>query len=203
MDPVFKGIITGLVLSIYIGATFFKLVEISITRGFKAALLFDMGIFLSDAFCVMAVYYFTSEILNNVMQNLYVGLFGGVAFIGFGVYYMIKRQNSKTSPLLANHIIRLVLSGFLLNILNPSVFIFWLGTLAIAVTHFNFTGKEVFVYFATTLLVVVSVDMLKIYSACWLRKVLTPRIMKSVYLFSGAVLILFGIVVIIGKIIAF
>jgi threonine/homoserine/homoserine lactone efflux protein len=200
MDPVFKGIITGLILSIYVGATFFMLVETSITRGFKAALLFDLGIFLSDAFCVVIVYFFASEILNTVAHNIYVGLFGGIAFIGFGVNYMIDRQKPHIGDLSANHMAKLVLSGFFINIINPSVFVFWLGTLAVAITHFQFSGKEVFLYFATTLSVVVSIDILKIYSSCWLRKVLTRRITKGLYIFSGIILILFGIVIIVSKI---
>jgi threonine/homoserine/homoserine lactone efflux protein len=45
VDPVFKGILTGLILSISLGATFFMLVETSITRGLKAALAFDLGLY--------------------------------------------------------------------------------------------------------------------------------------------------------------
>ncbi|MBN1413842.1 MAG: LysE family transporter [Bacteroidales bacterium] len=200
MDPFLKGIITGLVLSLYVGATFFMLVETSITRGLKAALLFDLGIFLSDVFCVLLVYFFASEILNTVMNNLYVGLFGGVAFIGFGVNYMMDRQKPQYGQLSAKYAVRLLFSGFIINILNPSVFVFWLGTLAVAITHFHFTGKDIFLYLASTLFIVVCVDVLKIYSACWLRRLLTPRVKKGLCFFSGAILILFGIVVIISKI---
>jgi len=200
MDPIIKGIITGLILSIYVGATFFMLVETSITRGFKAALLFDAGIFLSDLFCVTIVYFFTAEILKSIVHNLYIGLFGGVAFIGFGVNYLIGRQNQQNRHLSANRMIRLVLSGFFINILNPSVFVFWVGTLAVSVSHFQFSGKEIFFYLGATLLTVVVIDILKIYFACWLRKILTSHIIRAIYLFSGIILILFGIVVIISKI---
>lgn len=203
MDPVFKGIITGLVLSIYVGATFFMLMETSITRGFKAALYFDLGIFLSDLLCILIAYFFASDILNSVMNNAYVGLLGGVAFIGFGVNYMRDRQNKAGIAISANQNRKLILSGFFINMVNPSVFIFWLGTLAIAITHFNFTGREVFLFFASTISVVVLIDILKIFSACRIRNLLTPRIIKVLYLFSGAILILFGITVIISKIRAF
>jgi threonine/homoserine/homoserine lactone efflux protein len=200
MDPVFKGILTGLVLSFYVGATFFLLVETSITRGFRAALLFDAGIIVSDICCVLLVYFFTSEILNTVMQNIYVGMFGGVAFIGFGINYLVGHQRVLARSPSPNRMLRLVLSGFIINLLNPSVIVFWLGTLAVSVTHFQFDGKEIFLYFAATIIIVAAVDILKIYSACWLRSVLTPRIIKIVYLLSGTILILFGILVIYSKI---
>jgi threonine/homoserine/homoserine lactone efflux protein len=200
VDPVFRGIVTGLILSISLGATFFMLVETSITRGFKAALAFDLGIFLSDLLCVLIAYFFAAEIMNKVTQNFYVGLFGGVAFIGFGVNYMVERQNQPARQTSSNQRFKLVLSGFLINTVNPSVFVFWLGTLAVALTQFKYTGKDIMLYFASTLFVVVVSDMLKIYSACWLRHMLTPRILRILYLFSGSILILFGIAVIISKI---
>ncbi len=200
MEPVIKGIITGLILSIYVGATFFMLVETSITRGFKAALLFDAGIFLSDLFCVTIVYFFAAEIMNSIVQNVYIGVFGGVAFIGFGVNYLIGRQNQSGRQLSANRMFRLLMSGFFINILNPSVFVFWLGTLAVAVSHFEFKGKEMLFYLGATLLTVVLIDVLKIYFACWLREFLNKRVIRLIYLCSGIVLIIFGIVVIISKI---
>ncbi len=200
MEPVIKGIITGLILSIYVGATFFMLVETSITRGFKAALLFDAGIFLSDLFCVTIVYFFAAEILNSIVQNIFIGLFGGVAFIGFGVNYLIGKQNQQSHHLTANRMFKLLMSGFFINILNPSVFVFWLGTLAVSVSHFQFKGKEIFFYLGATLLTVVIIDVLKIYFACWLRKILNRRVIRIIYLCSGIILIVFGIVVIISKI---
>jgi threonine/homoserine/homoserine lactone efflux protein len=200
MDPVFKGIVTGLILSISLGATFFMLVETSISRGFKAALLFDLGVFTSDLLCVIIAYFFAAEIMNSITQNLYVGLFGGVAFIGFGIKSIIEKQNQPARQLSSNQNLKLMLSGFFINTINPSVFIFWLGAIAVALTQFRFTGKQIVLYFASTLFVVVSTDMLKIYFACWLKKALTPHAIRILYLFSGSILILFGIGIIISKI---
>jgi threonine/homoserine/homoserine lactone efflux protein len=199
MDPVIKGLITGALLSIYVGATFFILIETSINKGFKAALCFDLGIFLSDICCIIMAYFFASEILNNFIHNWYVGFFGGVVCIGFGANCMIQRQPQQTRHFDASHIIRLLLSGFIVNIFNPSVLIFWLGTLAVALTHFQFSGREIFIYFATTLLVVVTIDLFKIKAACRLRSILKPRIMRSFYWISGALYIVIGILFIISK----
>jgi hypothetical protein len=55
-------------------------------------------------------------------------------------------------------------------------------------------------YFASALFVVVLMDILKIVSACWLKTVLTPRTLRILYLFSGSILILFGIGIIVSKI---
>jgi threonine/homoserine/homoserine lactone efflux protein len=200
VDPVFKGILTGLILSISLGATFFMLVETSITRGLKAALAFDLGVFLSDLLCVVISYFFAAEIMHRITQNIYVGLFGGVAFIGFGVNYMFDRKNAEMQRISSNQSMKLILRGFFINTVNPSVFVFWLGTLAVALTQFKFTGKEIVLYFASALSVVVSLDILKIYFACWLRTSLTYRIIRILSIFSGSLLILLGIVVIISKI---
>ncbi len=44
MGIILEGFITGLLLSIFVGATFFMLIETSMTRGFRAALWFDLGV---------------------------------------------------------------------------------------------------------------------------------------------------------------
>ncbi len=199
MDPVLKGLVTGALLSIYVGASFFMLIETSMNKGFKAALFLDLGIFLSDVCCILAACFFASGMLNHLMQNWYVGFFGGVVCIGYGANYMMQRQPRQVRQFRANHFLRLSLSGFIVNMLNPSVLLFWLGSLAVALTHFQFSGREMVVYFATTMLVVAGVDLLKIKAACWLRTVLKPPVMRGFYWVSGAVYMVIGILLIISK----
>jgi threonine/homoserine/homoserine lactone efflux protein len=113
---------------------------------------------------------------------------------------MFDRKNAEMQRISSNQSMKLILRGFFINTVNPSVFVFWLGTLAVALTQFKFTGKEIVLYFASALSVVVSLDILKIYFACWLRTSLTYRIIRILSIFSGSLLILLGIVVIISKI---
>ncbi len=92
MDIILKGIITGSFLSIFVGATFFMLIETSMTRGFRAALWFDLGVLLCDAAIIAVVYFFTAWINNTLVHNTYFNLAGGIVFMGFGINYILSRK---------------------------------------------------------------------------------------------------------------
>jgi threonine/homoserine/homoserine lactone efflux protein len=77
--------------------------------------------------------------------------------------------------------------------MNPSVTIFWLGTMTVALSQFNMTGKETFVYFATTLCVVAFFDIMKAYFAYKLSGFLNARVLKGIYITSGILMIGLGV----------
>jgi len=192
MEVVLKGIITGALLSIFIGATFFMLIETSMTRGFKAALWFDLGVLVCDALIISTVYFFTSWITKTLVNNTYFSMAGGIAFVGFGINYIFARRREpiyqSKSP-----IAKLVFNGFFINLLNPAVVVFWLGSMAIALSQFKMTGKQAFVYFATTLGIVALFDVAKAYFAYRLSHFLSRRILRVIYISSGILMIGFGV----------
>jgi threonine/homoserine/homoserine lactone efflux protein len=50
INDILSGIPWGLFLSFMIGPVFFILLETSIIKGFRAALVFDLGVVLGDVF---------------------------------------------------------------------------------------------------------------------------------------------------------
>jgi threonine/homoserine/homoserine lactone efflux protein len=194
MGIILEGLITGLLLSIFVGATFFMLIETSMTRGFKAALWFDLGVLSCDSLIITTVYFFTSAINRVLVHNFYFNIVGGIAFIGFGLNYILSRQKEEhhLNPK-NNKAIKLFLNGFFINLLNPGVIIFWLGSVAVALTHFKLTGKQTFVYFATIMTVVAILDITKAYFAYRLSHILNPRILRGIKISSGIIMIGFGV----------
>ena len=193
MDIVIKGLITGLLLSIFIGATFFMLIETSMTRGFRSALWFDLGVLLCDAMMISSIYFFTAWINQILVHKNYFNLAGGIAFIGFGINYIISRRKEDLSYRAKKGFMKLILNGFFINLLNPSVIVFWLGSMAVAMTQFRLTGNQVLVYFAVTLGVVALFDVAKAYFAYRISSLMSPRIIKRVYFFSGILMIALGL----------
>jgi threonine/homoserine/homoserine lactone efflux protein len=194
MGIILEGFITGLLLSIFVGATFFMLIETSMTRGFKAALWFDLGVLLCDSLIIIVVYFFTSAINRILENNFYFNIAGGIAFIGFGANYILSRRKEKHHLNVKNNkAIKLILNGFFINLLNPAVIIFWLGSMAVALTHFKLSGKQTFLYFATIMTVVAILDITKAYFAYRLSHMLNPRVLRGIKVMSGIIMIGFGL----------
>ena len=193
MGIILEGFITGLLLSIFVGATFFMLIETSMTRGFRAALWFDLGVLLCDSLIIIAVYFFTAAINRVLENNFYFNIAGGIAFIGFGANYILSRRKEEHHLNVKNSkVIKLILNGFFINLLNPAVIIFWLGSMAVALTHFKLTGRQAFVYFATIMIVVAILDITKAYFAYRLSHILNPPVLRGIKVISGIIMIGFG-----------
>jgi threonine/homoserine/homoserine lactone efflux protein len=193
MDIILKGILTGLLLSVLVGATFFMLIETSMTRGFRAALWFDLGVLLCDITILSSVYFFTSWITRTLVHNEYVNITGGLIFMGFGINYILSGKRNDSPGQVKKRNWKLLLNGFFINLLNPSVLLFWLSTMAIVITQLKLTGRETLVYFSFALGVMVAVDVLKAYFAYRISSLLSPRVLKGINIFAGLLMTGLGV----------
>ncbi len=192
MDIIIKGLLTGLVLSTLLGATFFMLIETSMTRGFKAALWFDAGVVLCDAMIITSIYFFASWINQTVISNQYFNITGGVLFMAFGVNYILRRKKAELETLSVQQNWKTFANGFFVNLMNPSVLIFWMGTMAVSLRNFTHSGKETFIYYAAALTVMAIFDIIKAYFAYRLSNLIHTRILRGIYIASGIILIGIG-----------
>lgn len=193
MDVIIGGFITGLLLSIFVGATFFMLIETSMTRGFRAALWFDLGVVSSDASIIVAVYFFASWIDRMIIRNEYFNIIGGVIFIAFGLNYILSRNKNDAEHVVRKKNVRLFLNGYLINLLNPAVALFWLGTMAISITKFKYSGTEVLIYYGTALIIMAAIDVIKAYFSYKLSTFIHSKILRIIYICSGLFMVGLGI----------
>lgn len=197
MNALLQGLIIGLLLSLFIGATFFILIETSINKGFKPALAMNLGVFLSDISIILIAYFGANDFLGAVIENNYFKLGGGIAFLGFGNYYLFRKYRVQQVTLNSNfRYTKLFLNGFLINTLNPSVIAFWLGTLVLALSYHHFNSKQTFIFFATCCSTVIFIDILKIFFASKLKNFLNEKMMRIICIVTGMLFIFLGVKII-------
>jgi threonine/homoserine/homoserine lactone efflux protein len=191
------GLLTGLWLSMSFGPVFFILIQTSLEKGIKNALLFDAGVLLSDIFYIFIAYLGASIFFENALFEKWVAIIGGIILVFFGVIPFfgnrrpeIPREEIKT--LTKADATGLVVKGFFINFLNPAVLFIWLGAASLAVGKYDNSRLAVFTFFITTLLTYFGIDILKIYLANRLKRFINPYAMKFISRLSGLIIIVFG-----------
>jgi threonine/homoserine/homoserine lactone efflux protein len=201
------AILIGLFLSLVVnlGPAFITLVQTSLHRGFRSAAWFATGVILNDATVV------TLCILTSVQVVMRTGSEAALACIGAGVILMLfglftyrrkvkdreklieqrseeimKNQNDKPSWFVFFG------KGFVLNILNPFVWLFWFS--AVAIVAGNMGGKKVstLVFFAIILGTTYTMELLKAWGAAKLKRFLTPERTTLINKVAGVLLMLCG-----------
>lgn len=194
-------------LAISIGPGFFLLLETSITKGFKAAFIFDLGIVFSDLIFILIAYFATNQLLAQLKDNPVIFIIGGLIMSTYGIvsYISLKKKfNEKIDvddeeDIKKNNYLGLFFKGFFLNVINIGILGFWMMVIITQGPQLEMKPLRIFTFFASTLFFYLAIDVFKILVAKQLKHKLTPtniykikRIISIVILIFGAFLILQG-----------
>lgn len=197
LEAIVSGLTLGLVLSLLVGPVFFLLIDTSIKKGFKRGVYLSVGVLLSDLFYIALTYF--SSVASGVVNNYQweIGWAGGVLLIVFGIVTILKKPHIKSADLdltdKGSSVWVEVLKGFLMNLLNPFVLIFWLGVSGSVSAGKSFTYMHTVIFFISVLATIFLTDVIKAWSASKLRAFLKPNLLIWVNRVSGTGLLLFGI----------
>ena len=165
-----------------------------------------MGVFISDFILVFLCNIFT-QFFNAAMEHeLVIGIAGSGLLIALGIYNFFFRKVQTADNgvhVIANlrkrDIVGIFFSGFFMNALNPGTMLFWFAATATITADsktMNHPEQYRLIVFLTALLFNFSADFFKVLLANKIRNKLTPHNIHIVNRISGAVLILFGIVIV-------
>lgn len=197
MDIIFNGIVSGVVLALLIGPVFFTIIQTSIERGFSSGVFVAVGVSLSDALYIFISYIGVASFLDNESSKAYLAYGGGVVLLLFGLYYLFikSRRLSNFDPEKINHRGpgKLIAKGFIINALSPMVLFFWLATVGVATSEFNYVEtNEIVLYFSSVVGTVFVTDVMKAKLADKLRQLITPRFIRLLNIVLGLVLVIFA-----------
>ena len=200
LTPITVGFFTAFIM----GPVFWVLLETSITKGFKAAVAFDLGVMFADV-CFIGICYLGSFQLLEDEQNKQ-GLFvlGGTILLLYGIFSWINRnKKNKEQPEIQEskeNYFGLAAKGFAINILNVGVFIFWGGVTIVSSPASGKSFTSFVLFFSIVLLSYFITDLLKISVANRFKSLLTGKgivivnsIVSLILIISGVVLILKGV----------
>lgn len=197
-EALIKGLALGVFLTLSVGPVIFTIVKLSLNYGREGGFSFVAGVWLSDIVLVVVSNVFSEWVSQVLEYKQMIGYIGSSVLIIMGVYFAIFKKvvlrTAKESEEFSfdfGHVVRLALSGFLINTFNPSVIFFWLiNATAFAVTH---TLRQRIIIFSICLLFNIFADIGKIFLAGRLRDRLTLRNMTIINKISGTILIGFGL----------
>ncbi|BDD10298.1 hypothetical protein FUAX_27300 [Fulvitalea axinellae] len=196
-----KGVGFGVALAFLIGPAFFTLIQTSIKKGFAAGVGIALGISSSDAIYITVSYIGVSRWAGDDHFKAWFGLLGGAVMLGFGIISLMKRVEEMLPRKEKNTINKIsdkkglfgdFMKGFLLNGLNPFLFMFWVGIVGSVANHNNYTPNQTVFFFCCIIAALFSMDLTKVHLANKLSHIVTPKLMRTVNRVVGIALIVYS-----------
>ena len=200
LTPITVGFFTAFIM----GPVFWVLLETSITKGFKAAVAFDLGVMFADVCFISVCYLGSFQLLEDEQNKQGLFVLGGTILLLYGLFSWINRaKKSKDQPDIQEskeNYFGLAAKGFAINILNVGVFIFWGGVTIVSSPASGKSFTNFVLFFSIVLFSYFVTDLLKISVANRFKSLLTGKgivivnsIVSLILIVSGVVLILKGV----------
>ena len=200
IDDILTAIPFGIILAFTIGPVFFVLLETGATKGFKSAVIFDLGVIFADVVFIALAFFSTNKLVDKIKDDPNFLIFGGVLLVVYGFISFIKTSRSFRSivkeygriELPKRDYGKLFVKGFLLNFINIGVLLGWLGFIVVG-TSLTSSENGVIIFITTMLVTYFLTDLIKIAAAKRLKNKLTPRRVFKTKKIVALVILGFGI----------
>jgi threonine/homoserine/homoserine lactone efflux protein len=195
-----NALLIGFFMSFMIGPVFFMLIQTSILKGARAAIVFNIGVIIGDICFILIAYYGSRSLLEKIKDDPRLFFIGGLILIVYGLITYLDKQNKKeaieTSKIIKvpikNNYLKLFFKGFFLNFINIGVLAFWLGTVLVIGPTLKMNQTAIFYYFTFIILGYFITDLGKIFLAKQLKDKMTPGVIYRTKKIMGIILIVFG-----------
>lgn len=203
INDILAGIPWGIFLSFMIGPVFFILLETSIIKGFRAALVFDLGVVLGDIVFIGIAYLGSYRLIQSLKDQPALFIFGGVLMVAYGIisFIQLKKEEKINTDIIDREIVKknyvnLFLKGFLLNIINIGVLGFWLAIIISVGPKLEMQTSRMMTFFISVVITYLLIDCIKILLAKQLKTKLTPVNILKIKKGISIVMMVFGMVLI-------
>ena len=203
IQDILTAIPLGIFLSFLIGPVFFVLLETSAVKGFRAALVFDLGVVFADIVFILIAYFSSYKLIESLKNDPSIFIFGGILMLTYGIISFIKLKKLKSE--ISEEEIEIVfqkknyralfIKGFLLNFINVGVLLFWFLILITIGPKLELETSRMITFFGTLIITYLIVDMGKMLLAKQLKHKMTPKNILNIKKIISVLLIVFGIAI--------
>jgi len=210
LHPLFEGMILGITIAITLGPALFALLQTSVKHGVKTGISLALGIFFSDVALVIGFYFGASQIVNDKIYHLILGIIGGSIMTIFGIYTFFKKIPMTEQVEAINEIkvkkpglLPYFVKGFVLNIANPFLWVFWITSMLAINATYGGDQREVALFFSGTLFMVLTTDILKCFLANKIKILGNPQVKLWLNRIVGLLFMIIGSFIIAGSLIEY
>jgi threonine/homoserine/homoserine lactone efflux protein len=171
-----EGFVLGLGMMVFVGPVFFTLLKSALSYGVWAGLMVVLGIFMSDVVCVVLCSFGAIPFFKNPENQFYLASGGGVILFCLGLKYIFKPNVivEDNIELKAGHYTAYFAKGFLVNFVNPFVFVTWISIIGLGQTRFG-SGTNLWIFLGAALLAIFITDSTKVLFAHRIKKLIQPK----------------------------
>jgi threonine/homoserine/homoserine lactone efflux protein len=183
-----------------VGPVFFVLLETSAVKGFRAALVFDLGVVLADIIFIALAYFSSYKLIQSIKNDPAIFIFGGIMMLTYGItsFIKLKKVSKNVDEIAVEELIKinyfnLFIKGFFLNFINVGVLLFWFLILITIGPKLQLETGRMVTFFSAVLLSYLVIDVGKILLAKQLRSKMTPTNILKIKKIISVLLIIFGL----------
>jgi len=206
IDAFVKGLAISLLLIFSVGPVIFTVIKQTINHGRKGGFSFVLGVWISDIIWVILSNTFSAAITELLNFKIPIGIAGSLFLIGMGIYFaflkkIVPRKLQEPTKIAGDtytptgkktNYFAIVVSGFIINTVNPAVIAFWIAAATSLTTVYSFSINERLVFFVTCLGATMLADVGKVMGAGSLGKKLSDHNILLINRISGFLYLAFG-----------
>ena len=198
LELILSAVGLGFMLSVvFIGPIFFLLIETSFSRGPKHAIALDFGVISADILCIVAAFYASEDIVTIIDKHPGFYRITALIILVYGIFMLVSKTKMhlpNEERIINQNYLKTFFNGFLLNLLNVGVILFWLVTV-ISVRNQYPESHNFFLYLSVVIITYICIDFVKIFLAKLFHKKLTQNVANRIRNGVGVILILFSILI--------
>ena len=195
LELILSAIGLGFMLSlVFIGPIFFLLIETSFCRGHRHALALDLGVITADILCIVAAYFASADLVELIDKHPGFYRITALIILVYGIFMMLTKTQmhvANEKKIISQNYFKTFVNGFLFNILNVGVILFWLVTV-ISVRNEYPDLQNFLLYIGLVIATYLAIDLLKILLDKQFHYKLTQNLANKIRKTVGIILIIFS-----------